>query len=78
MATLFKLDSHGNPFIYRTLELKPAEYARIISEINNCYSVYEGQRFCMHESYDFFSGAYVYYFENHGFNDYNIYQKEVF
>ncbi len=78
MANIYRLDAHGYPFKFPTMELDKEEYARIISEINTCYSMYDGQTFCLHSSYDINDGAYTYYFENHGYNDYNIVSKQAF
>lgn len=78
MAEIYRLDSKGSPFQFPTMELAKREYARIVSEINTCYTLYEGQLFCVHNSYDFNDGAFSYYFENHGYNDYNIVSKQPF
>ena len=78
MADIYRLDGQGRPFRFQTIYLDPNEYARIISEINTCYSLYEGQTYCVHDSYDIGDGAYSYFFENHGYNDYNIYSKQEF
>ena len=50
--------------------LEPQEYAKIISAINSNYSKYEGKRIAVHLSYGTDNRAYIYYFENRGFNDY--------
>ena len=78
MAKIYKLDANGRPFQYPTIELDKTEYARVVSEINTCYSLYEGQLFCMHDSYDINDGAFTYFFENHGYNDYNFVSKQPF
>ena len=78
MAEIYRLDANGKPFQFPTMELDKTEYARIISEINTCFSLYDGQTFCIHNSYDIYDGAYSYYFENHGYNDYNIVSKQPF
>ena len=78
MAVIYRLDLKGKPFQFPAMELDEAEYARIISEINTRYSIYEGQMFCIHNSYDLSDGAFSYYFENHGYNDYNIVSKHPF
>ena len=46
------------------------EYAKIISEINTDYSIYKNKRIAAHLSYGIDDKAYVYIFENHGFNNY--------
>ena len=78
MAKIYKLDSVGKPFRFSPIILDPSEYARIISEINTNYSLFENQEFCSHNSYDIGTGAYTYFFENHGYNDYNIIAKHPF
>ena len=78
MAEIYRLDSQGRPFQFPTMELDKQEYARIVSEINTCYTLYDGQMFCVHDSYDINDGAYSYYFENHGYNEYNIVSKQMF
>lgn len=62
-------------FIYSTFILSGAEYAKICSEINTNYSKYEGMPFAIHASYGVDNVAYWYYFENHGYNNYNIYMR---
>jgi hypothetical protein len=51
------------------------EYAKICSEINTNYAKYNGMAFAVHASYGVDNKAYWYYFENHGYNDYNIYMR---
>lgn len=60
---------------FETLYLPKAEYAKIVSEINTNYGKYEGKMFAIHTSYGIDNRAYHYYFENHGFDKYNIYMK---
>ncbi|MBO4420308.1 MAG: hypothetical protein J5783_00600 [Lachnospiraceae bacterium] len=62
-------------FVFDTYYLNSREYAKIISEINTNYGKYEGLWFCVHNSYDVHGSACRYYFENRGYNDYNIYAK---
>ena len=62
-------------FYYNTFILSPREYAKICGEINTNYSKYEGRVFCVHASYGIDDRPYWYYFENHGYNDYNIYMR---
>lgn len=52
--------------------LDPREYAKIVSEINTIYDRYKGKRYAQHLSYGIDDIAYVYTFQNHGFNDYTI------
>lgn len=64
-------------FRYETFILSKKEYAKIIGEINTNYSKYEGKPFAIHMSYGLDKKAYWYYFENHGYHNYNIYMKET-
>ena len=58
--------------------LDRVEYAKIISEINSNYELYLGKRYAAHYSVGVDNKYYVYFFENHGFNDYSIYlRREV-
>ena len=65
-------------FIYSTFTLDKREYAKICSEINTNYGKYEGKTYAIHSSYGVNNRAYWYFFENHGFNDYNIVEKFEF
>ncbi len=78
MAEIYRFDSNGKPFLFPTMELDKSEYVRIVSEINTCYTMYRDQEFCVHDSYDIHDGAFSYYFENHGYNDYNVFAKHYF
>lgn len=62
---------------YSTYYLSSREYSKIVSEINTNYEKYKGKRYCSHASYGFDGNAYVYYFENITYNEYNIYSKKV-
>ncbi len=69
----------GEPFKYSTCLLRKAEYAKITSEINNAYyEIYEDKRIAVHYSLDENGKYYMYYFENHGFDNYNIFEKIEF
>ena len=56
--------------------LSPREYAKIISEINTNYDLYEGKRIAVHLSYGIDNRAYAYVFENKGFNDYTFIARD--
>ncbi|MEE3482119.1 MAG: hypothetical protein VZQ80_09065 [Lachnospiraceae bacterium] len=72
------LDANGYPFERPSFWLEPQEYGKIISEINALYnSQYKGSQYCAHLSFGIDGVGYVYFFENHGFNNYNIYQRVV-
>ncbi|MBP5331862.1 MAG: hypothetical protein J6Y89_08435, partial [Lachnospiraceae bacterium] len=62
-------------FIFETYYLNIREYAKIISEINTEYEKYRDIQFAAHISYDISDTPCVYLFENHGFNNNNIYMK---
>lgn len=49
--------------------LSPSEYAKIISEINSNYGLYQDQPFCVHYSIGTDNHYYEYFFENHGFKE---------
>lgn len=76
MDKIVKLDLSGRPFEFPTFELDNVEYAKIVHEINNLYYYkYENKKFAMHRSLDTYGNYYIYYFENHGFGDYNIVER---
>ena len=62
-------------FLYSKFILSRREYAKICGEINTNYAKYEGLRFAVHASYGLDDKAYLYFFENHGYDDYNIYMR---
>ena len=70
-----RYDSQGNKFKHPTCLLSKKEYAKIISEINTNYNLYANKRYAVHYSVGIDNRYYVYFFENHGFNDYNIVEK---
>lgn len=76
IGSLFKFNSSGNR--YETYILDSQEYAKVISEINSNYEVYKGKEIAAHYSVGLDGCYYIYFFENHGFNDYNIYEKSEF
>ncbi len=72
------IDAKGYSFSRPAYLLDYREYSKIISEINQIYEVqYRGKRIAAHTSFGIDGIAYVYYFENHGFDDYNIFIKVV-
>ena len=75
---IFKKDSKGVPFCFPTCLLDSKEYAKIISEINTNYILYRDQNYAVHFSVGLDNKYYLYYFENRGFNDYNIVEKFEF
>ena len=71
----FKYDTKGDVFDFPAYTLDTVEYAKIVSEINTNYARYKDTAFAVHYSLGVDNLFYVYYFENHGFNDYNIVGK---
>lgn len=59
-----------------TYILNPKEKFKIVHEINTNYYKYNGQEFCVHYSYGIDNRSYKYYFENHGYNNYNFYDRK--
>ena len=75
MNSIYRLDSNGIPFEFPTCILPKTEYAKIISEINTDYKLYINDKFAIHYSVGTDNNYYLYYFENHGYDDYNIVEK---
>ena len=69
--------NNGHSFTRPTYYLCSAEYAKIVSEINTNYGLYKGEREAIHLSYGIDDVPYIYYFENHGYDCYNIYNRVV-
>ena len=70
------LDTYNVPFSKPSFWLSGEEYGKITSEINQLYySQYQGKPICTHLSFDAGGYAYIYWFENHGFNNYNIFLR---
>lgn len=66
----------NKPFEFPTYRLNPLEKSKIEHEINTNYIKYNGMEFCVHYSYGLDNKSYKYFFENHGFNDYNFYNRK--
>ena len=76
MSSEFPIDSKGRKYTKPAFWLDPQEYSKIKSEINLIYDVkYKGKRVCAHTSFGIDGFAYVYWFENHEFDEYNIFQR---
>ena len=72
------LDANGFPFENQTFWLSATEYSKIYSEINLIYDAqYKNKKIATHTSFGIDGMTYVYWFENHGFNNYNIYLRVV-
>lgn len=68
------VDSEGKPYKFKAVRMSKKEYGKISSEISTNYSKYEGKKLCIHRSYGIDKKPKAYYFENHGFNEYNFYR----
>ena len=75
MNNRIRYDLRGRPFKYPACILDGKEYAKIVSEINTNYEMYRGKVFSIHYSVGIDNCYYIYFFENHGFNGYNIYDR---
>ena len=68
-----KLDKKGHTFMYPECDVTKEEYACFIRNVNTEYKArYAGKKMCK-----YYSGELdvMFYFENHGFDDYCIYRK---
>ncbi len=72
-----RFDDGSKQFEFQTRKLNPKERSKIEHEINTNYSKYENQELCIHYSFALDNKCYKYYFENHGFNSYNIYSRKL-
>ena len=73
---ILHLDECGASFTKPTFWLDKEEYSKIVSEINTVYyTKFKGKRICAHTSFDENGSVYLYWFENRGFNDYNIFLR---
>ena len=72
-----RFDDGSMSFQFPTRKLSSKERAKIEHEINTYYGKYENEELCVHYSYSFDNKCYKYFFENHGFNSYNIYSKKL-
>ncbi len=70
------VDSNGNPYEFKTVRLSRGEYGKIMSEVGSHYDRYEGKDLCIHYSHDLKGRPKAYYFENHGYNEYNFYKVQ--
>ena len=78
MKKKLPIDANGVSFSRPAFWLDGREYAKIISEINNqYYSNYRNEEICLLVSFGIDGVAYIYWFENHGFNNYNIFLRVV-
>lgn len=74
MTTNMPTDNSGKPFSRPSFWLEPEEYGKICSEINQIYEAqYKYKNIAAHTSFGIDGKPYVYWFENHGFDEYNIF-----
>ncbi len=67
-----KLDKKGKPFEYPAAKVSNAEYACFIRNVNiYYYTKYKGKKICWYHSGEL---GITFKFENHGFDDYNIFE----
>lgn len=72
------LDAEGNEFSKPAFWLMPNEFSKIYSEINQIYEIqYKDKFVAAHPSFGIDGLAYIYWFENHGFNNYNIFLRVI-
>ncbi len=72
------IDANGIPFEKHSFWLNPKEYSKIYSEINTLYdTIYINKPIATHASFGIDGISYIYWFENHGFNNYNIFMRIV-
>ncbi len=64
-------DMNGIPFNYPTVYVPPVEYAHFTEEVGTYYDNYKGDEFTHFQSAIF---GKIYFFENRGIGDYNIYR----
>ena len=71
-------DAEEQHFSKPTFWLNPKEYSKIVSEIDSVFDArYCGKNICAHSSFGIDGVAYIYWFENHGFNNYNIFLRVI-
>lgn len=73
-----KTDSFGQYFEYPEADFDWREKEKIRTEINTNYRKYNGKSIAVHLSYGLDGKSYKYYFENHGFDDINIFIRNEF
>ena len=62
-------------FHYLEADIPWKEKEKIRHEINNVYARYDGLSVIAHRSVGLDNHYYIYYVENHGFDDYNIFMR---
>lgn len=71
----YSVDKNGFPFELPEAQIDWREKEKIRSEINTNYDKYVGKPYAIHYSYGIDDKPYIYYFENRGFDDINIYKR---
>ena len=71
-AESVKLDSNGKPFNYPEFRVPKKEYAEFMDQVGRKYDTeYKGRAICVYKN-----TKKIYYFENRGIGDYNIFRVE--
>lgn len=69
-------DDNESFFTRPSFWLSKQEYRKVISEINQIYeSQYKGLPVATHTTFGIDGMVHTYWFENHGFNNYNIFLR---
>ena len=72
MSNKVPKDSYGKKYQHKTVMLPREEYRMVMHGINSEYdTVHDGNRISQYNSLDYNHRIYI--FENHGYNDYNIF-----
>ena len=75
MSEFWRCDINGVPYSYPSLELENAEISKICQEISTNYKKYKDRALIMHRTKDLDRIWCIYYVENRGYGDYNIFEK---
>ena len=68
-------DSQGKQFLYEEADISWQEKEKIRHEINTYYKKYQDLPLIAHRSVGLDGNYYIYYVENHGFDDINIFYR---
>lgn len=71
----YPMDSNGYFFAYPEADIPWREKEKIRHEINSNYFRYKGKKIIAHPSLGIDDEYYIYYTENHGFDDINIFAR---
>lgn len=73
--SVLPLDNNGFPFQFYAVNIDWREKEKIRSEINTNYAKYMDLEICAHPSFGLDGLPYIYYFENRGFDNINIFNR---